>query len=105
MRTFEIPACGAFLCAQRTDEHREIFREGLEATFFDDPDELRSKVTRYLADAAARARIAEAGLLAVTQHPHTYRDRIMEMVELARPIVGAGQTPVQAARPLTEAII
>ena len=47
MRTFEIPACGAFLCAERTDEHEELFRERAEAIFFSDPDELKSQITRY----------------------------------------------------------
>ena len=50
MRSFEIPACGAFMCAERTDEHEELFRERIEAVFFSDPDELRSQVTRYLDD-------------------------------------------------------
>ena len=85
MRTFEIPACGA-LCAQRTEQHQEIFREGTEAVFFDDPDELKSQVTRYLSSDDARARIAAAGFDAVTQGAHTYADRIVEMVALARPM-------------------
>jgi spore maturation protein CgeB len=83
MRTFEIPACGAFLCAQRTDEHEEIFREGAEAVFFDDPDELKIQVSRYLTEADARGRIAAAGFDAVTQGSHTYADRILEMAALA----------------------
>ena len=83
MRTFEIPACGAFLCAQRTDEHEELFREGTEAVFFNDPDELKSQITRYLDDEDARTRIAAAGFRAVTQGHHTYADRIVEMVALS----------------------
>ena len=88
MRTFEIPACGAFLCAQRTDEHQEIFRDGAEAVFFDDPDELKTQVTRYLNRDDARARIAAAGFHAVTQGAHTYADRIVEMMALARREMG-----------------
>jgi hypothetical protein len=83
MRTFEIPACGAFLCAQRTDEHEEIFRDGVEAVFFDDPDDLKNLVTRYLTDDDARARIAAAGFNAVTRGGHTYADRIVEMARLS----------------------
>lgn len=83
MRTFEIPACGAFLCAKRTGEHQELFREGTDAVFFGSPDELQSQVTRYLDDEDARTRIAAAGFRAVTQGKHTYADRIVEMVALA----------------------
>ena len=97
MRTFEIPACGAFLCAQRTDEHQEIFRDGAEAVFFDDPDELKNQVQRYLSGDAARARIAAAGFRAVTQGAHTYTDRIAEMMALARPMDVGGPTSVGAA--------
>jgi spore maturation protein CgeB len=87
MRTFEIPACAAFLCAQRTAEHEEIFRDGTEAVFFEDPDDLKSKISRYLTDDETRLRISKAGLRAVSEGGHTYADRIMEMVELAQPEV------------------
>jgi spore maturation protein CgeB len=87
MRTFEIPACGAFLCAQRTDEHQEILRDGAEAVFFDDLDELKSQVTRYLSGNDARTQIAAAGFQAVTQGAHTYADRIVQMASLACPAI------------------
>ena len=83
MRTFEIPACGAFLCAKRTGEHLELFREDFDAVFFNDPDELRSQVMRYLGDEDARRRIVAAGFCTVTQGAHTYADRVVEMASLA----------------------
>ena len=83
MRSFEIPACGAFMCAERTEEHEELFRDRTEAIFFSDPDELRSQITHYLDDEDARTRIAAAGFRAVTQGKHTYSDRIVEMVALS----------------------
>lgn len=60
-RSFEIPAAGAMLLAERTDEHRALFEEGREAEFFGDEEELRDKLRYYLGQEPARRRIAEAG--------------------------------------------
>jgi hypothetical protein len=60
-RTFEIPACGSFLLADRTDEHREFFREGEEAEFFGSPEELVDKASFYRRSEAARETIARRG--------------------------------------------
>lgn len=61
-RTFEIPAAGSLLLADRTDEHREFFQEGVEADFFSSQEELVDKVRFYNGNEAARARLAAAGL-------------------------------------------
>ena len=60
-RTFEIPACGSMLLADRTDEHLQFFEEGTEAEYFADEIELIDKVQFYHANESARMKIASAG--------------------------------------------
>lgn len=60
-RTFEIPACGSFLLAPRTDEVMQFYEEGKEAVFYGDPQEMADKARFYLKCEVERQRIAEAG--------------------------------------------
>jgi len=78
VRTFEIPACKGVLLGERTPLHRSIYREGVEADFFDpnDPAELAAKVERLLTDDEHRESVRSAGLEAVRRGKHTYRDRL-----------------------------
>lgn len=60
-RSFEVPAAGAMLCAERTAEHQMLFEEDREAVFFGSTDELCDKIRFYLANEHVRRGIAEAG--------------------------------------------
>jgi spore maturation protein CgeB len=62
-RTFEIPAAGTFLLAERTKEHLSFFEEGIEAEFFGSTDEMLSKAKFYITNEVARKRIASKGRL------------------------------------------
>jgi spore maturation protein CgeB len=81
-RTFEIPACGGVLLAERTSRHLGYYREGLEAEFFDpnSPAELHEKVSKLLENPGCRARIRQAGHDAVLRGRHTYQDRLERLL-------------------------
>jgi spore maturation protein CgeB len=82
-RSFEIPAIGGFMLADRTDDHREFFEEGKEAEYFSSDDEFRDKMKFYLANEPARVRIANAGHQRCMTSGYSYDDRIrMVMSEL-----------------------
>ncbi|HET7547786.1 MAG TPA: glycosyltransferase [Usitatibacter sp.] len=75
MRSFELPACRAFVLSQRTPEILEFFREGEEIECFDSLDEARDKARHYLSNDAARERIAARGYERVVNGGETYADR------------------------------
>ena len=79
MRSFESPACGAFTLSQRTPELSTLFAEGDEVACFETTDELREAAARWLADARARATVAQAGYERVRDD--TYARRAWTLLE------------------------
>lgn len=84
MRTFEIPACGAFLLAERTDEHLEFFDEDREAVFFGDENELTDKVHFYLDHESLRQKIIEASRTRMELNNYTYENRVRTIIGFLR---------------------
>lgn len=60
-RTVEIPACGGFMMAERTNEHLNMFEEEKEAVYFSSNEELLKKCRYYLDNEEKRKSIAYAG--------------------------------------------
>jgi spore maturation protein CgeB len=75
-RTFEIPACGSLLLADRTVEHQEFFEEGKEAEFFASCDELIEKVKFYGSNESARKRVADRGYKRCKEGGYAYVCRL-----------------------------
>jgi spore maturation protein CgeB len=60
-RSVEIPYIGSVLCAERTDEHQQLYREGSEAVFWSSPEECAGQIHALLKDEAHRQAIATRG--------------------------------------------
>jgi len=82
-RSVEIPACGAFMLAERTDEHQALFEEGMEAEYFDSNEELLDKVRYYLSHEDERKRIAAAGRERCIRSGYSNEARLPKMLETA----------------------
>lgn len=79
-RTMEIPGCGGFMLAERTEEHSRLFEENLEAVFFSNNEELLEKCKFYLANEEERKKIAKKGLLRCQVSGYSNEKTIKKMV-------------------------
>ncbi len=84
MRSFEIPACGGFMLAERTAEHLAFFGENRECAYFDTLNELVGQIRHYLTKEEERSAIALEGRYAVLRGRHTYSDRLTHIIALIR---------------------
>jgi hypothetical protein len=67
-RTAEIPALGGLLCAERTNEHMQLFVEGKEAVLWGDAPECARVCEEMLANNVRRETITQGGKVAVHRH-------------------------------------
>jgi spore maturation protein CgeB len=79
MKSFEIPALGGFMLANRSQDHLNFFKEGEEAAFFEDMDELRSQIMKYISDDKYRNCMSERAQKIVREN-HSYLNRAKEVL-------------------------
>jgi spore maturation protein CgeB len=80
-RSLEIPSLGALFCAERTQEHLAMYREGEEAIFWSDAKECARVCSKILADDDARERIASAGHLRFKANRHGNEDIVAQLLK------------------------
>jgi spore maturation protein CgeB len=84
MRSFEIPAIGACMLVEDTAEHREIFgAEGEAVAYFRTIDEMIAKLRWLLDHDDERRRLAFAAHRRIVDGNHTYRDRLLTILNIA----------------------
>ncbi|MCP4991878.1 MAG: glycosyltransferase [Colwellia sp.] len=67
-RTMEIPYAGGLLCAERTTEHLQLYRENKEAVFWDNVSECAEKCLWLLDNPEQREAIRKAGMKRVLKN-------------------------------------
>jgi len=78
-RSMEIPYAGGVLCAERTSEHRALYREGEEALFWSDARECAERCRELVADGMKRRELAEQGRQRCLDNGHL-NERVMARI-------------------------
>jgi spore maturation protein CgeB len=81
-RTVEIPACKSFLLAERTKEQTDLFKEGYEAEYFGDNNELLTKIKYYLNNDNKRIEIENNGYNKCFNLKISYNDSMRDLTGL-----------------------
>jgi len=96
LRVFEVLASGALLVTSLPTELTRLgFREGSHFVGYRNPADLPRLLRGYLADEAARSRIAQAARELVLKE-HTYDQRASQISERLRAARGAKQAPARS---------
>tara|TARA_B100000768_G_scaffold180590_1_gene200976 strand:- start:1790 stop:2833 length:1044 start_codon:yes stop_codon:yes gene_type:complete len=80
-RSFEIPSCGGFLLAERTDQHKKIFREDIDAAYFSSKSELVQKVKYFLENEYERNKIKASGYKRVTEGMYSWESLMLNALK------------------------
>jgi spore maturation protein CgeB len=78
-RSLEIPALGGLLCAERTSEHLQMYRENAEALYWSDAEECAAACRWALSDEVRRQEIAAAGHVRIAVNKN-YNESVMSSI-------------------------
>jgi len=82
-RCFEIPATKTVLLSEYSKDLAGIYREGVDADFFRDKDELVEKIDKYLRHDALISDVASRGYKKVKADGHDVVSRMQQVIDLA----------------------
>ena len=82
-RSMEITGAAAFLLAERTDRHLELFEEGVETDFFSSDEELLAKIKKYLQVPERARTIGHAGRARCLRAGYGMKEQISAMLNRA----------------------
>jgi spore maturation protein CgeB len=80
-KLFESMACGCFVLTDRQKDAQVLFKDKEHLVFFDNENDLRSKIKYYLDHPGERQRIAQAGYAEVITR-HTYQERLKIILDV-----------------------
>jgi len=84
-RSFEIPSLEGVLCAERTSEHTELYKEDEEGVFWRDPEECAWKCMKLLNDKSLREKIGTSSRLRCLKNRTMNEDVLTQMLDRVAP--------------------
>jgi hypothetical protein len=96
-RSFEVPYLGGVLCAERTGEHRRLYREDVEAVFWSTPEECAAKCKQLLENDTWRSSIAKQGRLRCIANGTTHEQVLQKILDRALSVKDTHMARIEVA--------
>lgn len=81
-RCFEIPAAGALMLSEYTDDLNSMFEQGIDADYFCSAEELLEKVDFYLQNPEILNKVRESGYKRLHRDGHSALDRVQQILDI-----------------------
>jgi len=83
-RCFEIPAAGALMISEYTDDLNSMFEQGVDADYFYNADELQEKVDFYLNNPETLNKMRKSGYERLHRDGHSAIHRVQEILAIQK---------------------